>query len=54
MGGIGLERIDLQEGITGEAFLDSRAIELIISSEFAKKQRFKLKNKKLNICNKYR
>ena len=40
---IGLERIDIQEGITVEALLDSRVTGLVISSEFARKQRFKLK-----------
>jgi len=40
---IGLERIDVQEGITVEALLDSGATGLVISSEFAKKQGFKLK-----------
>ena len=40
---IGLERIDTQEGITVEALLDSGAMELVMSSEFAKKQSFKLK-----------
>ena len=40
---IGLERIDMQEGVTVEALLDSRATELVISSEFARKQGFKLK-----------
>ena len=40
---IGLERIDTQEGITVEALLDSGAMELVMSSEFAKKQGFKLK-----------
>ena len=40
---IGLERIDMQEGITVEALLDSRATRLVMSSEFAKKQCFKLK-----------
>ena len=40
---IGLERIDTQEGITVEALLDSGAIGLVMSSEFAKKQSFKLK-----------
>ena len=33
----------MQEEIIIEALLDSRAIELVISSEFAKKQGFKLK-----------
>jgi len=40
---IGLERIDTQEGIMVETLLDSGATELVMSSEFAKKQRFKLK-----------
>jgi len=40
---IGLERIDMQEGIMVEALLDSRAMGLVMSSEFAKKQGFKLK-----------
>ena len=40
---IGLERIDMQEGITVEALLDSKTMGLEISSEFAKKQEFKLK-----------
>jgi len=40
---IGLERIDTQEGITVEVLLDSGATELVMSSEFAKKQGFKLK-----------
>ena len=34
---IGLERIDIQKGITVEALLDSGAIELVMSSEFAHK-----------------
>ena len=41
---IGLERLDTQEGITVEALLDSGATELVMSSEFAKKQGFKLKS----------
>jgi len=40
---IGLERMDTQEGITVEALLDSGAIGLVISSEFTRKQGFKLK-----------
>ena len=40
---IGLERINTQERITVEALLDSRATRLVISSELAKKQGFKLK-----------
>ena len=40
---IGLERINTQEGITVEALLDSGTTGLVISSEFARKQEFKLK-----------
>jgi len=40
---IGLERINTQEGITMEALLDSGATGLVMSSEFTKKQGFKLK-----------
>ena len=40
---IGLERINIQEEVTVEILLDSRAIELVISSEFARKQGFELK-----------
>ena len=40
---IGLERIYTQKRIMVEALLDSKATELVISSEFAKKQKFKLK-----------
>ena len=40
---IGLERVDIQEEITVEALLDSSATGLVMSSEFAKKQGFKLK-----------
>ena len=43
---IGLERIDTQEEITVEALLDSGTMGLVMSSEFARKQGFKLK--KLN------
>jgi len=38
-----LDRIDTQKGITVEALLDSRTTRLVISSEFTKKQGFKLK-----------
>ena len=50
---IGLERIDMQEGIMVEALLDSRAMELVMSSEFARKQRFKLKklDRPMNVRN---
>ena len=40
---IGLERLDMQEGVTVEVLLDSKVTGLVISSEFAKKQGFKLK-----------
>ena len=40
---IGLERIDMQKGITVEALLDSGAMGLVMSSEFTRKQSFKLK-----------
>jgi len=40
---IGLKRIDTQEEITVEALLDSGATGLVMSSEFVKKQGFKLK-----------
>jgi len=40
---IGLERIDTQERITVEVLLDSGTTGLVMSSEFAKKQEFKLK-----------
>jgi len=40
---IGLERIDMQEEITVEVLLDNGVTRLVISSEFAKKQGFKLK-----------
>ena len=34
---IGLERTDMQEGVMVEMLLDSGAIELVISSKFARK-----------------
>ena len=40
---IGLERINMQEGVTVEALLDSGATGLVMSSEFTRKQGFKLK-----------
>jgi len=40
---IGLERIDMQEGITVEGLLDNGVIGLVISLEFVRRQRFKLK-----------
>ena len=40
---IGLEMINTQEGITVEALLDSGAMGLVMSSEFVRKQGFKLK-----------
>ena len=50
---IGLERIDMQKEITVEALLDSGATGLVMSSEFAKKQGFKLKKLKrpINVRN---
>jgi len=43
---IRLERIDTQKGIMAEVLLESGAIGLVMSSEFAKKQEFKLKRLK--------
>ena len=40
---IGLERINIQEGIIVEVLLNSRVMSLAKSSKFARKQRFKLK-----------
>jgi len=40
---IRLERVDTQEGITVEMLLDNSATGLVMSSEFARKQWFKLK-----------
>ena len=40
---IGLEKLDMQKRITVEALLDSGATGLVMSSEFARKQGFKLK-----------
>ena len=40
---IGLERIDMQKEVTVEILLDSGAMGLVMSSEFARKQRIKLK-----------
>ena len=40
---IGLERIDTQEGIMVEVLLESGATGLVMSSEFVRKQEFKLK-----------
>ena len=50
---IGLERIDMQKGIMVEALLDREAIGLAMSSEFARKQRFKLKKieRPIYVCN---
>ena len=50
---IGLERINMQEGITVEALLDSRVTGLVISLEFARKQGFKLKKleRSMNVRN---
>ena len=40
---IGLKQEEEEEGIVTEALLDSEAIELVISEEFAKKHRFRRK-----------
>ena len=40
---IGLKRINIQKGIIVKVLLDSRAMGLVISSKFARKQMFKLK-----------
>ena len=40
---IGLERLNTQEGVIVEALLDSGVTGLVMSSEFAKKQGFKLR-----------
>jgi len=40
----GQERVDIQEGAMVEALLDSREIGVVMSSEFVRKQEFKLKN----------
>ena len=40
---IELERINIQKEITVEILLDSKLTELVISLEFARKQKFKLK-----------
>ena len=50
---IGLERVNIQEEITVEALLDSGVTGLVMSSEFVKKQEFKLKKleKPMNIRN---
>jgi len=43
---IGLERIDTQERVIVEVLLDSRAMGLVMSLEFARKQGFKLNKMK--------
>ena len=40
---IGLERINIEEGVTVKMLLDNGITELIISLEFIRKQRFKIK-----------
>ena len=40
---IGLEQIDIQEGIMVKALLNSGVTGLVISSEFVRKKGFKLK-----------
>jgi len=41
---IGLEIINTQKGVIVETLLDSKVIELVMSSEFARKQGSKLKD----------
>jgi len=40
---IGLDRIDMQKGITVEVLLNSKVIDLVMSLEFVRRKRFKLK-----------
>ena len=40
---IGLERVDMQEEVIMEVLLDNGVMGLVMSSEFAKRQGFKLK-----------
>ena len=40
---IGLEKMDIQEGVMVEALLDSGATKLVMSLKFTRKQRFNLK-----------
>ena len=49
---IGLEQINIQEGVTVEVLLDSRTMEFVMSLEFTRKQRFNLKKIKRLIFNK--
>ena len=46
---IELERIDMQEGMIVEVLLDSGAIDFVMSLQFSRKQRFKLKRIKRSI-----
>ena len=48
---IGLERINIQEGVIVKVLLDSGITELVMSLEFAKKQGFKLKIKRIYVRN---
>jgi len=43
---IGIERVDMQEGIMVKVLLDNSATGVVISLEFARKQEFKLKKMK--------
>ena len=40
---IGLEKIDIQKGITVKELMDNKVIKLVISLKFTRKQGFKLK-----------
>jgi len=51
---IGLEGINTQKKVTMKALLDSGAIGLVMSSEFIRKQRFKLKKIERPIYKEYR
>jgi len=50
---IGLERIDIQEGVTVEVLLNSGTTGLDMSLKFAKKQKFELKKIERPIYEKY-
>ena len=49
---IGLKRINTWEKVIVEVLLESEVTELVISLEFVKKQRFKLKKIEKLICKK--
>ena len=51
---IGLKKINIQKGVTVKVLLDSGEIELVMSSEFTKKQEFKLNKIERLIYKKYK